>query len=211
MKTTLKNTLNIILFVMCSISLLVLMGCSWINSTGYKTFEIDKKVYKFSFEYPSGYNLDTYFSQDLIYSNISLSLPWKSYRHQNPEPGAKIGEMVNWQHTPGFFEILVWGNSKSFTTAKEELDNDLIKRESAWESFNLLERSQILVSGVDCESALFTDSVLALNPDNPIKYYKRVYFKNMDSFYIIRFECESDLFEQVSQDFQHVLDTFHLY
>lgn len=187
-----------------TIGILLSTGCS-----EYKTFTIDKKDYKCSFEYPRSYERDTYSNGD--YFNVSLSLPLKGYKHKNPAPFAAKGDIVTMFHTPSVIDVSVWGRSTSpinFTTPQDYLDDLLRRQESAWESHKLLERSQLLVSGINCEYAFYTDGVMAMNPDNPIKYYKWIIFENNGSLYFINSVCESDAYEQAIQDFQHVLSTF---
>jgi hypothetical protein len=215
----LKNKYRITFICLLLLSILMLSGC---GRNGYRTFTTKNSFCQFSFEYPSAYSDDNrnwltrLISPPLNikekYFSITFAYPRKGYRMVNPDPDNKQSNPVTVYHEPASIHIFV---SESDNYTAKTLVGKLLNAEARWANYNLLERSNIQVSGISAEYAHFvSSSLLPMRPgpgeDIPLKHYIWAYFDYNGLIWQIEVESEGEMAEQARFDFEHVIQTFKI-
>ncbi|MFC2020568.1 hypothetical protein ACFLU1_02060 [Chloroflexota bacterium] len=224
--------LKSILALMVIVALIPMSGCDseyyrGIESSeedsgeGYKTITVVTDYYSFSFEYSTFYerwrpeNLHPEWT--IPATVVSLVAP-KASREVVVPSGSDDIKIVTSQYIPGNISVYVYDltadNSIEPLSATESL-NETLEDWSRHDDFKLIERSQVMVSGMEAEYAeweLEWFSLSAKKSDEPpLEYNWQVLF----SYEGLRWRIDAisfgpELREQIETDFKHVVKTFKI-
>jgi hypothetical protein len=176
----------------------------------FRTMEVKNKVAHFSFEYRTYYHdIDGPWVDDNEYRKITyvdILASKKTIPAPNPQPG-EAGETVNMSYTPAVIGVNV-GNALNvpFRPFQERISSHLTSW-SRWEHFKLLERKNVMISGIQGEMAAYEVDGL-IGPK--LLYQSDVAFDYNGQEWDINLKADVSLTDNVKEDLQHVIDTFKI-
>lgn len=174
---------------------LVLLAGQGCRSGPYETFTLKKGVGHYTFEYPSGYTIDIVeVRDDLAYSNIDLS-------------STKYGWFVS-------MGVLVATDTGEPPTPSELLERD-ISRVRGDPDFQLLERSTVVIAGMEAEQATYSyQQIQRPVPDKPTTYVpvvqRHIYFSQAGRLWFLSAQVPQAVSDVGMVDFEHVVQTFKI-
>jgi hypothetical protein len=190
-----------------------MIGCS--NQGDYQMFTARNTFCSFSVEYPSTFDHTDGPRLDVQeeYFSVGFAFPEKEYQMVDPALDGKNAGAVTVYHTPAYISIFISKSDRGFTA--KTLVEDYLDKESSWADYELLERSTMIISGINAEYAHFVDSSLlpmlpAPGKDIPLKHYIWAYFDYNDLIWQIEVEYDEEMAKQIESDFEHVIQTFKL-
>jgi hypothetical protein len=193
-------------------ALFTLTAC-YMSDDDYRTMVVNNDVAGFSFEYRAYYHdRDGPYvveQSDFQFTYIYVLARTKERPMANPEPGSE-GDTVAMSYVPASINIRVSNQllmqSKYSRTAVERIENS-ISSWSRWENFNLLERSKVVVAGIEAEFIAYEiDSIFS---SWPLEYHIEIAFDHEGICWDIEATCrDTDLREMLRQDIEHLVSTF---
>ena len=194
--------------------LLTLISCQ-VSDDDYKTMVVDNDVAGFSFEYRAYYHDicgPRFVEQsDHQFTYVDLLARAKKKTMANPEPGGE-GNPVAMSYVPAFISVSASNQllmqSKYSWTATERIEKS-ISSWSRWEDFKLLERTTVVVAGIEAEMIVYEiDSIFS---SWPLEYHIEIAFDHEGICWDIEATCrDTDLREMLVQDVEHVISTFEI-
>jgi hypothetical protein len=189
-------------------------GCSLIISkpsdNQFKIMEVKNNIARFSFKYRTYYHEadapyiidDKYFR----FTALTIAASPKTISEPNPEPG-KASETADMSYAPASIRVLVSNAiNQPFRPAQDRISNHLTSW-SRWSKFKLLERKDILISGIQGEMAAYEVDGL-IGPK--LLYQSDVAFDYDDQEWNLHLEADVALTDIVKEDLQLVIDTFKI-
>ena len=198
------------------------VGCN--ASQGYKTATIKNKMTSFSFEYPARLTRDgpDYFTHVItsgalsVGTTLSLSSRSKPMPINVPDPGAGKLSTFTTGYRPISIEIHVF-DAKPYTSTAQDGKGRLehsLSQQARWENYQLIERSQIRVSGIEAEFAYYAVDAYFPYPkegDLKLEYVREVYFDYGGYIWNIEGTAHgTDVLDQIKADFDHIIQTFKI-
>ena len=181
----------------------------------YRAIIIEKGIALFSFEYSARYSrIDgPAFRNDEMnqFTSVKVAAPMKQISVPAPNPDLK-GQTVSMSYTPAYIWVFVYDASDRGATAISELERRLPKIEEKGE---ILDRSQVTVSGVLAEYVTYTSNTLiplfAVSEGGiSAKYVWWVSFDHAGLIWHIEANSEVAMANQVKADFERILQTFEI-
>jgi hypothetical protein len=183
----------------------------------YKQITIKNQLGSYSLEYPSHYEKNIWDNLEfkVPYTHLIFEGPVKNETAEvfNPETG-RI-ETVTGERGTSVISVYIsnfkiyYGESYSATDDIEEV----LKDNAKWENFQLLERSQITVSGVEGELIVYlVDKLMPIPVEDGenLWYIRAAYFDNDDLTWEIVAKCNQNIQEEVTAYFNHIIETFEI-
>lgn len=203
-----------IYILLVSLILVALTSCQG-SDNDYKTMVVKNRIASFSFEYRSYYRdkegPDIVERPDFQYAYVYMLTRAKERTMANPEPGGK-GKPVAMSYVPASIHILVDNkfllHSKYSPTAHERIENS-ISSWSKWKHFKLMERSKVMVAGIEAELIAYEiDSIFS---SWPLEYCVEIAFDHEGLCWEIEATSrDPELHEVVRQDVEHLIATFKI-
>jgi hypothetical protein len=202
------------LMILMAMSMLLILSMALAScedsGTGYKTMTVKNRIANFSFEYRSFYKdvegpyvLD---SSAHRFTGVSVLASKKTAPVPNPEPGGD--GTVGMEYVPAFIEVRAADAAKyPDLPAKVRIDG-LLESESTWPNYKLMERTTVVVAGVEAELVAFQVDGFFGPP--PMLYKALVYFDLDGIYWDIDVEGELEMAEIMRADLDHVLQTFKI-
>ena len=203
--------LHIMLLGALLIGTLVLAACSRSESPSeYKTLTVRNYIANFSFEYRAYYNdLDGPGIEDSAsnrFTYVDILAP-KTYETMgNPEPGGD--GTVDMTYVPAYIEISAADAQKYPTRPAAVRINDSISNWGKWPHFQLLEHSNVTVSGVQAELIAYQVDGFFVGPD--LEYCTKLSFDYNGLQWDIESEAGINMSAMIRADFDHVVETFKI-
>ena len=203
--------LHIILFGILLIGTLALAACSRSESPSeYKTLTVKNHIANFSLEYRAYYNdLDGPHIVDSTtdrFTAVDILAP-KTYETMgNPEPGG--GGIVDMTYVPAHINIRASDVTKNPERPAAVRINDSISGWGKWPHFQLLERSNVTVSGVQAELIAYQVDGFFVGPD--LEYCTKLSFDYNGLQWDIESEAGINMSAMIRADFDHVVETFKI-
>jgi hypothetical protein len=201
------------------IVLTVLIASCAISRSGYRTITINNEICHYSIECSRYYKkVGPYIDRTPEPNWISLQLlaPTKKERAEIIQPSDGKIETVIARYIPAsitIFTVVADGVPYMVDTSRERLELTLEKEEN-WRNFKLLERSAVVVSGVEGEMIVYlTDKLGMFNAGENTKnleYGKVIYFDHNGLIWEMKASCDQNMSEQVKADFDHIIQTFKI-
>jgi hypothetical protein len=215
--------LLIITILINAFTVSVFSGC---GSSDYETYTVDEEIAHFSFEY------SPYFSE-IERTNgsegmpiVQVSMPSKEVLSTNLNPPFYSESSAGTIYIPATITILCYDASQRNATASGDMEYFL----TTWtnskhritksfdpsfdDSINIIERSTLVVDGINGEYAFFSQNhwLLSKTEDGSKAYYftRSVFFDYGGMVWQITAEYDSNLDKSVSADFDHMLKTFKM-
>jgi hypothetical protein len=193
------------------IGTLVLSACNNSESTSeYKTLTVQNYVANFSFEYRAYYNdLDgPHIVDDASYrfTNVDILAPKAHQTIGNPEPNGS--GTVEMEYVPAHINIRASDAIKNPDRPAAVRINDSITNWGKWPNFQLLEKFNLSVSGIQAELIAYQVDGFFVGPD--LKYCAQVSFDYNGLQWDIEAEADINMSETVRTDFDHVIETFKI-
>ena len=192
--------------VLAALSALLLLGACSVSDDSYKTMNVKNKIASFSFEYRAYYREvegPEVLGGDSVY--VNLIAPKKRMSFPNPEPGGKP-DTVSLEYVPAYIGVAAYNPEVSGLTAAERIER-VLYTEARWPDFKLLERSNVIVAGIQAELIAYQTNQI-VGP--PVVYMADVYFDYGGFTWAFDVKADLDLAETVRADFDHVLQTFKI-
>jgi hypothetical protein len=195
--TRFRYSVYIISTVLIASSLLF-TGCS-----EYKIFTLEKGIAHFTFEYPSVYKVGKVeVRSDLDYTDVTLN-----------GPGVRYTEGTN----RTYIYIFIQATSEAFPNAESSLEYELTFNDGLpLKDYQLLERSQISVAGIDGEQIIYYwDMGVPEYPDDPEPepiptIMREVYFDYGNLIWTLSIRSNQAIVEEANAIFEHMLETFQI-
>jgi hypothetical protein len=215
MKLIGRSFFTIIVFV-CFISGIFFAGYSCSNNP-YKTITISNELGSYSLEYPSHY-------EKHIWDNLEFKVPYTRLLLEGPigKEEAEVfdpntGEIITIVGERGTSSIEIFISNYKVHFGESYLATDkidsVLEGEASWANFQLLERSSRTVSGVEGEMiAYLVDRLMPIPVEDGknLDYVRAVYFDYNNLTWHIEAKCRQELREQVTADFEHIIQTFQI-
>jgi hypothetical protein len=207
--------LKVIILILLACAFLF-SGCStFLSDDDYRTIVVNNDVAGFSFEYRAYYHdIDgpsVVEESDYQFTYIYVLARTKERPMVNPEPGSE-GDTVAMSYVPASMHVLVSNqllmHSKYSWTASERIENS-ISSWSRWKNFKLLERTTVVVAGIEAEMIAYEiDSIFS---SWPLEYHIEIAFDREGICWDIEATCrDTDLRDMLVQDVEHVISTFKI-
>jgi hypothetical protein len=183
-----KRTSNLILFFIIIFSMsIAITGCG-----DYKQVTITKKGIRCSFEYPSSY-IDIYYS---LNSENDFSFLVR-YPPDNQNKGDR-------EITISFFIP-----NEDYPDAKSFLNEFLENMKSIeGEEFQLIKRSSITVSGIECEIVVHSGNYHFAYLNSAHAKCWEIYLDYRGYMWILGLDSNIDITEGAEEEFQHLINSF---
>ena len=123
----------------------------------------------------------------------------------NLEPGGKP-DTVSLEYVPAYIGVAAYNPAASGLSAAERIER-VLYTEARWPDFKLLERSNVIVAGIQAELIAYQTNQI-VGP--PVVYMADVYFDYGGFTWAFDVKADLDLAETVRADFDHVLQTFKI-
>lgn len=189
---------------------LFLAACSSESPSEYKTLTVQNYIANFSLEYRAYYNdIDGPHIVDessYRFTNVDILAPKAHQTVGNPEPGG--GGTIEMEYVPAHINIRASAVTKNPDRPAEVRINDSISNWGKWPNFQLLERSNVSVSGIPAELIAYEVDGFFVGPD--LKYCTQVSFDYNGLQWDIEAEAGINMSEMVRTDFDHVVETFKI-
>jgi len=191
-------------------------GCGTpLSDDDYKTMVVKSDVAGFSFEYRAYYHdiggPYVVEESDFTFTYVYVLARAKKKTMANPEPGGK-GNPVAMSYVPASINVSASNQllmqSKYSWTASERIEKS-ISSWSRWENYKLLERTTVVVAGIEAEMIVYEiDSIFS---SWPLEYHIEIAFDREGICWDIEATCrDTDLREMLVQDVEHVISTFEI-
>ena len=195
MNRLVEVSLSFILLLVLGMTMLTFQGCGEYRKC---TFHSGGNT-RYSFEYPSTYRKESDDSASQYFTSVFLWLPGRKGATFLANPS--IAVMITF---PSAIEI----NAKA--SLESDLDNGMNLQE-----FQLLERSEIIVSGIQAEQIVFSWLMTSeASSFEPQIYYiwsgRKVYFNYEGEIWILTLKSTANAIVQANADFNHFLQTFRI-
>lgn len=196
------NKLNLTkILISLGVIIFTITGCFSTDASGYQYFVMDEGAAQFSFEYNTKYKISyTKTLQDvtkfLELAVVDLIAPLNKKTKDYTSMG-----------------ILVGAGNILARDAESEMTNNL-KKYSTSMGFQLLEQSDITVSGVPAKLIAYKErNILPIDrglTEPPFEVLREVYFDYNGLIWRIDIRSDSTTAEEDKADFEHVLQTFKI-
>ncbi|MFC1953473.1 hypothetical protein ACFLWR_05020 [Chloroflexota bacterium] len=190
------------------------------SGEGYKTITVITDYYGFSLEYPTFYEKKR---PRNIYPEWTIPNTLVSFRapKANHEVMVVSGDRfktVTSEYIPAHIAVQLYdptANSSIKARPASEILNDRLEGQARWENYKLIERSPIIVSGVEGEYVEWEVDWVTLfaNKSNEprLEYKWQVLFDHKGMRWeISALSSGSDLKDRIEADFHHVVKTFKI-
>jgi hypothetical protein len=196
--TKFKYPAYIISIVLIASSFL-LTGCS-----EYKIFTLEKGIAHFAFECPYSYKTEKVeVRSDFEYTHIILS-----------GPGVRL---IEGGMDRTFIYLFIRTTSNDVPSAESALEDELtFKSGLPLKDYQLMERSQISVAGIDGEQLIYYwDMGVPEYPDDPEPepiptIMRKVYFDYGNLIWTLSIRSNQAIVEEANAIFEHILETFKI-
>ncbi len=165
-------------------------------------------VGSYRFEYSGDYDIvDPGVSDNWLhtYSSLTLLAPKDYMPGIIPNPSKGTVETQQLKYSPSVIDIFVLDGAEDNSTAKTRLDSKLNWLAKS-DDFVLLDRSPVVVSGIEGEQVTYMDKKMLLSP--VIDWVREVYFDYDGLVWIITTSCDEDKQQDFRPDFASVLSSF---
>lgn len=200
---------KILLYAIMLSILFIMSGC---NTNGYRSISVHNSIARFSFEYSTYYrDIEGPTELDGL-TSVRLLAPKKHAQSSGLDPFGNKTDTVTVEYVPATIKVLIYDARDRNGTAREDMENWLGKFK---DSFNIIERSTMVVDGVTGEYVYFSSSPLlsltkTADGGNPTQYTRSIYFDHDGLVWQIEAEYESEMVERVYADFDHIVQTFKI-
>jgi hypothetical protein len=188
-----------IIVIIILLAVASMFSCS---SSGYKRITENKEGIKFSFEYPLSYQENKNPDNENDFSVILSRYDDES-------------ESLEFRNINTSFAVIIYEPSEEEPDAKSFLDNKLLKLSKlpVYQEYKLLERSTIMVSGINSEFILFSGRALMSGDylDSKISYVRDIYLDYKKKIVNIGVICYPQVNDQVKEEFENILKSFKFF
>ncbi len=200
-------------------------GCDTTNQT-YRNFTVKNKMTSFSFEYPAHYrrNGPSYWIDEIKpdrelspSTSISFQSRSKPMPITVPDPSAGRLGTFSTEYAPIDIEVFVFDAKPYYNTpqnGKGRLEYLLSELARSWANFQLLDRSQVIVSGISAEFAYYSVDAYFPFPregDLKLEYVRAAYFDYGGYIWKIKAMAHGgEAIDQMKIDFDHLVETFKI-
>lgn len=200
------------LLLILLISSVALSACGGGSSgDGYKTLKVENYIAHFSCEYPDYYNdmegpnIVDKTAHKYTYVNVFAPKKYKQTYYQGP--GSTGGEVV-FEYIPATIGIKAAdANTYPEWPASDRIEES-INDWGKWPNFKLLERTAVMVSGIQAELIAYEVDGFIMEP--PILYKVEVSFDHNGLQWDISAKGGIDTADMLRADFDHVIETFRI-
>lgn len=219
--------------VMLLVAIVALSGCDILHKgyttqkspEGYISLTVDNELAHYFIEYPAYYDrAGPRLDMDWLapFTSVELLAPKKHRDIIIPDPPKNKVKTVSAEYVPASILVYIFDPSKndyfSYSHASGEyilhsytsktFAENVLSGEAKWEHFKLMERSPVMVSGIEGEMIVYeTDWSLF---GTKLQYVRMVLFDYDGLIWRITGKAEMELVDQMKADFDHVLETFKI-
>lgn len=182
----------------------ILMGCGRNDTTGYKEFIVSEGPVPFSLEYPVSYQKPSVdrTAEPHITSVTFIRIVWEGERYS----------------VLSTVDVSIYDATYYSTDASALLAESLRKFEDGflYDDFQLLERSQIIVSGIQGEEIVYSYTWTptwrdhSTGEDPYVMRGRRIYFYSDGVIWELTLGSPLSEVEIANADFEHILETFQI-
>lgn len=209
MKNKQRNLWCYFLATVFMLALLFPLACQ-ASDNDYKTMTVKNRIAHFSFEYRAYYHdiegPRVVESATYRFTFVHIFSPQKERKVANPEPGSK-GEGIDMSYTPAFMDVRAADASFYHSPASTRIENSL-NSWTRWENFKLLERSPVVVAGIEAE--LIAYQIDSIFPTWPLEYHIEISFDYGGLQWDIEANTDLDMQEMLRSDVEHIIATFKI-
>lgn len=185
------------------VSLVLLVSMTNLGCRDYKKFSLNKGIARFSFEYPSAYELEStrmesYFAEEISVFFYTSPTKQSIADYHNAEIFVNIGEA-----------------SAPIPTLQERTELAIASGSRHYGNFRLLERSNVEFAGIRGELVVFSfasylleDVQLGMHLVNTPAISRAVYFDRNGQIWLISLTAHESLADKSKADFTRILQTF---
>jgi hypothetical protein len=201
-KGKISSRVNLLLVIILCLNTLAITSCTSTINSAYRIFTLHAWDNRFYFEYPASYQ-KPFVDRTALPNLISVTIT------------SVIGN--DYGNDP-YIGITLLNSEYYSTDAKTMLERDLEEYESSYyyTNFELLDRSQITVSGLQGEQFTFAytfhpDPLSPRAGENPFPMVQRVvYFSSNRVIWHLTLSSSLSIADEAKIDFEHILGTFKI-